>query len=71
MFAHLHVDRQLVYAILPVPSNREIKIDRVKANMRPISVPCLIFNEILSFRDWWSENNGHWLIRTQAWAATD
>ena len=63
---------------LPVEPRHEIggiKIDRFKVAVvtatPPINVPCTIFNEIPSIRDWWSENNGHWLIRTQAWAATD
>ena len=41
----------------------------------PINVGFSIFNNILPIRDWWSFhlndghlNNGHWLIRTQAWA---
>ena len=40
----------------------------------PINVRSSIFNEILPIRDFWDWasdgqlNNGHWLIRTQAWA---
>ena len=41
----------------------------------PKNVRCSIFNEILPIRNWYFGdtntrhlNNGHWLIRTQAWA---
>ena len=43
------------------------RLDRIIAHV-PINVRCSIFNEILPIGDWWSSNNGHWLIRAQAWA---
>ena len=41
-----------------------------KSSRAPKNVRCSIFNEILPIRDWWTFNlnDGHWLIRTQAWA---
>ena len=70
MIVHLHV---LLY--LRSFDCSAIKIDhraRVMPNA-PINVHCgSIFNDIppILDLDWWSLNNGQWLIRTQAWAVS-
>ena len=76
MIVYLQVDDRLRISQLEWHSI-EIKIDRREGVVTPgvpINVLCSIFNEIPPIHrqdSRWSENNCHWLIRAQAWAATD
>ena len=65
----------MIVHLIGVVSIRMPKMDHYHAvegveTLIPINIRCSIFNEILPIPDWWSENNGHWLIRTQAWATS-